>query len=500
MHFSTVDYVIIVVYLIGVAVFGILFSGRQKTANDYFLGSQKMSWWSVCFSIVATETSTLTFISIPGLAYISNMNFLQLAIGYILGRIVIAFVLIPKYYKGEIKTAYEFLGIRFGEPMRKYASITFIILAILANGVRLFITAIPIKFITGLGYFECILIISVVTFIYSYIGGIKAIIWTDVIQLFIYILGAVASIIIIYNMIPGGWNDIVSYAAPKNKFEIFNFNFDSFKNFFTGPYNVLGGIIGGAFLSMASHGTDQTMVQRLLTCSNKKDAQKAIIGSGLIVFIQFSIFLILGVMIFALYQGADYHTLKIADYSLLKSDEIFPKFIIESLPVGLAGLVVAGLLAASMSTLSSAFNSLSLTTVKDLFKIKNTEKNPNRELQASRFATVFWGIVIVGSGLLFRDEKNPAVDYALKIQSLIYGGLLGVFLLGVIMKKANLRDAMIAYTITIIVLACLFILPQFGVMPALNLTWFTFFGVIITFITAGFTVSVFPGKGKAVDI
>ena len=497
MQFSPIDYVIVVAYLIGVAMFGIILSGRQKTANDYFLGSQKMSWWSVCFSIVATETSTLTFISIPGLAYITNMNFLQLSLGYIIGRILVAVVLVPRYYKGEIKTAYEFLGIRFGEPMRKYASVTFIILGILANGVRLFITAIPIKFITGFSYFECIIIISVVTLIYSYIGGIKAIIWTDVVQLFIYILGAIASIFIIYHLLPNGWSDVTQFAVPGNKFQIFNFKFDSFSNFFTGPYNALGGILGGAFLSMASHGTDQMMVQRLLSCHTKKDAQKAIIGSGIIVFLQFAMFLVLGIMIYALYQGADFHSLKIGEYLLTKSDEIFPKFIIESMPAGLSGLVVAGLLSASMSTLSSAFNALASTTVLDLLKVKNTKEDPNKELKYSRYATLFWGIVIIGSGLLFQDEKNPAVDYALKIQSLIYGGLLGVFLLGVAYKKAKLKDAIISYSVTILILASLFILPKFNVIPALNLTWFTFFGVLITFITATFTIFVFPDRSQS---
>ena len=497
MHFSTIDYVIVVGYLIGVALFGIISSGKQTSANDYFLGSNKMSWWSVCFSVVATETSTLTFISIPGLAYISNMNFLQLALGYMIGRIIVAFIFIPKYYKGEMKTAYEYLGIRFGEPMRKYASFTFILLRILASGVRLFITAIPIKFITGFSYFECILIISVVTLVYSYIGGIKAVIWTDVIQMFIYLLGATASIVIIYQLLPGGWDDVMKLAIPQNKFEVFNFHFVNFSTFFTGPYNALGGVIGGAFLSMASHGTDQMIVQRLLTCHNKKDAQKAIIASGGIVFIQFTLFLLLGIMIFALYQGVDFHTLKIGDYMLVKSDEIFPKFIIESLPVGLAGLVVAGLLSASMSTLSSAFNSLASTTVLDILKVKNTEKDPGRELKASRYATVFWGVIIIGSGLMFQDEKNPAVDYALKIQSLIYGGLLGVFLLGAAVKKAHLKDAVISYTVTIIILALLFVLPQFGIIPALNLTWFTFFGVLITFITATFTIFAFPFKNKS---
>ncbi len=229
MNFSTLDYSIVVIYLIAVAFIGIFISGKQTSVKDYFLGSKSIPWWAACFSVVATETSTLTFISIPGLAYISNMNFLQLAFGFLIGRIVVAFVFIPRYYAGNMETAYQFLGNRFGTPMRKYASVTFIVLRVFADGVRLFTTAIPIKFITGLSYFECILIVGLITLVYSYIGGIKAVIWTDVIQIFIYTIGAFASMIVIYNLLPNGWSDVVNFAIPDNKFQIFNFKLpDSF--------------------------------------------------------------------------------------------------------------------------------------------------------------------------------------------------------------------------------------------------------------------------------
>lgn len=492
MHFSTIDYAIVVIYLLGVALFGIISSGKQTSAKDYFLGSKKIPWWAVCFSVVATETSTLTFISIPGLAYITNMNFLQLAFGYLLGRIVVAAVFIPRYYSGDFSTAYEYLGKRFGEGMRKYASVTFIILRIFADGVRLFTTAIPIKFITGLSYFECIVIVGVITLIYSYIGGVKAVIWTDVIQMFVYVLGAGASIIIINSLLPNGWSDVLNIAGAANKFEIFNFKFTSFENFFTGPYNLIGGLLGGAFLSMASHGTDQLIVQRFLTCDNKKSSQKAVIWSGVIVLIQFFIFLLVGVMLYALYDGAAFKTLKIAGEYITKPDEIFPKFIIESLPVGISGLVVAGLLSASMSTLSSAFNSLASTTVFDLFK-KFISKE--KELFYSRLITLFWGVVIIGTGLLFQDETSPAVDFALKIQSLIYGGLLGVFLVGMINKKATNLNAIVSYTFSILILSSLFLLSKFNIIPSINLTFFTFFGVIISFIVS-YTFNLFSRKGN----
>lgn len=306
MNISNVDAIIIVLYLLGVAIFGIYMAGKQSGVKDYFLGNKSIPWWAACFSIVATETSTLTFISIPGVAYISNMNFLQLAIGFIIGRIVIAFVFIPRYYKGQIETAYQFIGNRFGDPMRKYTSSTFIFLRIFADGVRLFTTAIPIKLITGLGYFECILIVGIITVIYSYIGGIKAVIWTDVVQMLIYFLGALFAIYIIIDMLPNGWADVVRFAEPDDKFQVINFAIQeklSLTEFFTGGIGIIGGIIGGAFLSMASHGTDQMIVQRLLTCKDKRSSQMAIIFSGLIVFLQFAIFLIIGVMLYASTKG-----------------------------------------------------------------------------------------------------------------------------------------------------------------------------------------------------
>jgi SSS family solute:Na+ symporter len=489
MHFSTIDYTIVIVYLLAVAAFGIYTSGKQTSTKDYFLGSKNIPWWAACFSVVATETSTLTFISIPGLAYISNMNFLQLALGFLVGRIVVAMVFIPRYYNGNMETAYQFLGNRFGNPMRKYASITFIFLRIFADGVRLFTTAIPIKFITGLSYFECILIVGLITVVYSYIGGIKAVIWTDVIQMFVYFIGAVVSMIVIYNLLPNGWTDVVQYATPTDKFQMFNFTMPgSFTEMFTGGYGLIGGLIGGAFLAMASHGTDQLIVQRLLTCKDKRSSQKAVILSGVIVFFQFAIFLIIGIMLFALYEGADFKTLTMNSMNLTKSDEIFPMFIVKSLPIGLAGLIVAGLLSASMSTLSSTFNSLASTTILDLLQGRKFLNTPEAELKYSKLATIFWAFVIMGTGLLFQSETNPAVDFALKIQSLIYGGLLGVFLLGMVYAKAKLKDAIISYTFAIIILSLLFILPKFGIMPAINLTWFTLFGVIITFAVANVTM------------
>ncbi len=483
MNFTSIDFAIITVYMLAVALFGILTSGKQNTVSDYFLGSKKVPWWAVCFSVVATETSTLTFISIPGLAYITNFGFLQLAIGFIIGRIIVAAVFIPRYYAGNLQTAYQFVGDRFGEPMRKYTSVTFIVLRIFADGVRLFTTAIPVKFITGLGYTECILIVGCITVVYAYVGGIKAVIWTDVVQMFIYFLGAVVSLWILFDLIPGGWDQITAKAAEAGKFSFISLP-KGFGEMFTGGYNIIGGLVGGAFLAMASHGTDQMMVQRLLTCSDKRSSQKAVIMSGIIVFIQFAVFLFIGVLLYVLYDGVDFKSLLINGRNLTKADEIFPMFIVSKLPVGIGGLIVAGLLSASMSTLSSVFNSLASTTILDLMKGSSLFTSDAVKLRYSRLATLFWAFVIMAAGLLFESETNPAVDFALKIQSLIYGGLLGVFLIGIFKPSADSKTAAVSYSVSILTLVCLFILPKFEIIPALNLTWFTFFGVVISFVCA----------------
>ena len=356
MEDRTLDLIIIIIYLIGVALFGIISGGKQKTVKDYFAGSKNVPWWAVCFSIVAAETSTLTFISIPGLAYIANLNFLQVTFGYLIGRIIVAYLFLPAYDKGDLKTAYTFLENRFGGKTRSFASVVFLFTRTAADGVRLFATAIPLKLMLDINYPTAILIIAVVSLIYTYTGGLKGIIWVDVIQMFIYLGGAIVAGIFLLNLLPDGWSSVTTAAAQADKLNIIHFGFENgFAGFFSQPYTLIGGLVGGAFLSMASHGTDQLIVQRLLSTKSLKDSQKAIIGSGIVVIIQFAIFLVLGVMLYAFYGMLN-----------IKSDEIFPTFIINVLPPGVTGIIIAGLFAAAMSTLAGSMSSLSSSTMHDL--------------------------------------------------------------------------------------------------------------------------------------
>lgn len=467
----TIDYVIIVAYLIGIAIFGMVKGGKQKSSKDYFQGSGSVQWWAVCLSIVAAETSTLTFISIPGLAYLTNLNFLQVTIGYLLGRIVISSVLLPSYFKGDLSTAYQFLETRFGGKTRSFASIVFLFTRLAADGVRLFATAIPLKLMLDISYPIAIIIIAVIALTYTYVGGVKGVIWVDVIQMIIYLGGAIIALgFLVFDFLPNGFSSIISAASVDNKFEIFNLGFSGgFAEFFAKPYTLLAGVLGGAFLSMASHGTDQLIVQRLLTTKSLADAKKAIIGSGILVIIQFTLFLVVGLGLYAFYG-----TYNLADLGISKSDEIFPIFIIQHLPVGISGIIIAGLFAAALSTLAGSISALSSSTMLDLYKPFTGINDEVKELKISRYFTIMWAVLLIGSAFFFMSSSQTVVELALSIASFTYGGLLGTFLLGLLNKKAKQEDALAGFT------AGIFIMITVITLNLAAWTWFTLIGVVAT--------------------
>src|SRR6056297_4174289 len=318
MGFTLIDGIVIVVYLIVVAVFGIWSAGTQKTTTDYFLGGREMPWWAILFSVVATETSTLTFLSIPAVAYGGNLLFLQLTFGYIIGRIIVAIWFLPAYVKGEMTTAYQFLEKRFGSGMRKAASSTFIVTRLLADGVRLFATAIPLAIIfrfagvfdawgDGAIYLLAISVIAVITLIYTFLGGIKAVIWMDVVQMVVYIGGALFALILMIGKIDVSFAEIMTTLSSDGKFTLFNWGGGlSFQEFLADPYVFWIAVFGGAVFSIASHGTDQLIVQRLLATGNLKSSQKALIWSGFVASAQFALFLFIGLMLYVFYSGADW--------------------------------------------------------------------------------------------------------------------------------------------------------------------------------------------------
>ena len=493
MGFTSLDYLIVVLYLLGIAIFGVLTGGKRRTTHDYFLGSKEIPWWAVCFAIVATETSTLTFISIPGLAYLTNLNFLQVTFGYLLGRIVASFVFLPAYTRGELQTAYGFLSQRFGPKTRNVASITFMFTRLVADGVRLFATAIPLAillrgwqsltvFSNEQIYIFSIVIMALMTLVYTYIGGVRAVIWTDVVQMFIYLAGAIIAAVVILQDLPTGLSSMLTAAKPAGKLAVIYLGLDkSLSEFFASPYTLIAGIVGGAFLSMASHGTDQLIVQRLLTVKSLRDSQRALIGSGIIVIIQFGIFLLIGILLYAYYRG-----MSLADLGVSKADEIFPKFIIERIPTGLSGLIIAGLLAAAMSTLSGSVNSLASATMLDIYKPYFGKNNSEaKDFLLSRIITLLWAGLLVGMAIFFiYSGSKVLVEIALSVASFTYGGLLGMFLLGVLVKKAKQGDAIIGFVIGILTMIYVVASGKIG------WTWFTLIGSGVT-ILVGTLVSLF---------
>jgi len=487
MGITQLDIFIIIFYLITVAVIGSLSGGKQRTTRDYFLGGESVPWWAVAFSIVAAETSSLTFISVPGLAYVSNLNFLQLAIGFLLARIIIAFLFLPAYKKGSLSTAYAFLEERFGKETRRYASTVFIFTRIAADGVRLFATAIPLAIILKTNayfalwsnvqiYMVSILIIGIVSLVYTYTGGVKGVIWADVVQMFIYLGGAIIALLILL----GRTDSLSSVVSLGDKLQIYNPDWgESIADFFRKPYTLIGSLVGGIFLSMASHGTDQLIVQRLLTTRSLKDGRKAIIASGVVVLIQFTLFLTVGLLLYEFYQGID---LKSAAAPFHKADEIFPYFIIHELPAGVKGLIIAGLLAAAMSTLAGSMSSLSSSAIFDLYKpIFGKKDNDKSDLLVSRVFTVIAAITLSGVAFLFIRLNQSVVEIALGIASITYGGLLGTFLLGLLSKNTTQKGALIGFTCGIIAMVSVALSPVlFGTANLMHYTWYVAFGSAVT--------------------
>jgi len=461
---STLDYAIIVLYLIGITAFGKIIGGKQKTVKDYFIGSQEVPWWVISFSIVAAETSTLTFISIPGLAYLTNLNFLQLTFGYLIGRIIVAQFFLPAYYKGELSTAYSYLQNRFGNKTRSLASVTFLFTRTAADGVRLFATAIPLYLMLDISPMVAIIIIAIVALLYTFTGGVKGVIWVDAIQMLIYIGGAILAVIYLVNSISGNIGQILSSAEIASKLSIFNLGYDKgFAGFFSQPYTLLSGLIGGAFLSMSSHGTDQLVVQRLLAAKNLSESKKALVTTGVIIIFQFALFLVVGVLLYAYYGPLN-----------IKSDEIFPKFIIEVLPSGVKGIIIAGLFAAALSTLAGSITSLSSSVMLDLYIPLKKSIDEKKNLLYSKLLTIFWAVMLIFSAFIFMESSKAVVEVALSIASFTYGGLLGTFLLGLSNKKIQQNHAIAGFISAIVIMSFIIF------FKVVAWTWFILIGVCVT--------------------
>ena len=452
---KVIDLVIIFGYLVGIVLFGAWFARKQKTTSDYFLGDRSVPWWAVAASIVATETSTITFISVPGIAFSrgGNFQFLQLVFGYLLGRIVIALLFIPSYFRGELMTVYQLLDRRFGGKIKVLAASLFVVMRNIADGIRLLLTAIVLAAVytsfqptanAEMIIVASVVLIGVAMIVFTYFGGMEAVIWVEVIQLGIYIVGALAAAVILTTSIDGGLGAAVTTAMQYGKFSLFDFSFD-----FTRTFTFWAGLIGGCFLTMSTHGTDQYLVQRYLCTDRPKRAAAALLTSGAIVLGQFIGFLFIGVLLFAFYHpysDPGYSTAATAAFPFTGGDRVFPDFITRYLPPGLSGLVVAAIFAAAMS---SSLNAIAATAMNDLYKPLRPSRSDQHYLKVSHLLTLLWGVVQIAVALVLRNKNRSALDLALSIASLINGPILGVFLVGVFLKRVSQPPALIGMVVSI---------------------------------------------------
>ena len=473
MGLNALDLGVIIIYLAGVTLFGMSFRRKKNTMKSYFLAGNTIPWWAISLSIVAAETSTLTVISVPGMAYDKDFRFLQLVIGYLIGRAVVSFLFIPQYFRGDLVTAYQLMERRFGHRMRALTAGIFLITRAAAEGVRVFAVAIVVRvalggLLTGLTEFQsdlcAIAIVTVLTLLYTFEGGMAAAIWTDVVQQTIYVTGTVVGFFTILHLVPGGWDTVHTIAGHANKFRVFDLSFN-----FTSTYTLWSGVIGGAFLTTASHGTDQLIVQRLLSARNQRQSQIALLSSGVAILFQFSLFLLIGAMLFVFYK------LYPPVIAFTRTDTIFPTFVVTRMPHGISGLLISAILAAAMSNLSAALNSLSSISIVDFYVRRHPESTERRRMQLSRFAMIGWAVLLFGLALVAR-HGGKVLEVGLSIASVAYGALLGVFLLGVLTRTTSERGAMVG-------MICGFTLNLYlWLCTAIPFTWYVALGSVTTFL------------------
>jgi len=495
---KALDLIIIFGYLIGIVLFGAWFGRKQKTTADYFLGDRSVPWWAVAFSIVATETSTITFISIPGVAFArgGNFGFLQLVFGYLVGRIVISLLFIPSYFRGDLLTVYQLLDQRFGGKIKMVAASLFVVMRNIADGIRLLLTAIVLAAVYAAFQpnansetiiIGSIILIGLAMIIFTYFGGMEAVIWVEVVQLGIYIAGAIAAAVVLISSIDGGLATVSAAATQFGKYSLFDFSFDLSKT-----YTFWSGLIGGCFLTMSTHGTDQYLVQRYLCTDRARRATIALLTSGVIVLVQFIGFLFIGVLLFAFYHpftDPAYATAASAAFPFTGGDRVFPDFITKYMPTGLSGLVVAAIFAAAMS---SSLNSIAATAVNDLYKPFRPNRDDRHYLKVSHLLTLIWGVIQIGVALAVRNQPGSALSNALSIASLINGPILGVFLVGTFLRRVSQPPALIGMLVSIGSMLYVFLATKIA-WP-----WYVFLGSMITFVVAWAASFAFAPSAKEV--
>ena len=480
MVLTWIDYTVIGGYLLAITAFGSYFARFQRTTRDYFLTGRSVPWWAICFTIVATETSTLTFISVPATAYSSDMTFLQLVLGYIIGRLLISAIFIPAYFRGDLMTSYELLQRRFGARVKNLSAVIFLLTRSLADGIRLFATALVISVVTQVPVTAAVVIIGVAMIIYTVRGGASAVIWTDVVQLFVYIAGASVVFVSLLTRIPGGWSEVVRTGLAAGKFRMFDFSFALSR-----PYTLWAGLIGGIALTLSTHGTDQFLVQRLLSARSAREAARGLVLSGFLVFAQFVLFLVIGVMLFTYYQHVP------LPRAVVRNDELLPTFIVTALTHGAAGFIVAAIVAAA---LSPSLNSMAATTVNDFYvKYVRPSADEATLMRVSRMWTVIWGVVQIAVAIGAQWMRRSVLDAGLAVLSYASGPVLGVFLLGTLAPSIQ-EDAAFAGMIAGLVVMTI---TALWAPASIAFTWYVFIGAAATVMVAWAASAIRPARRLA---
>jgi solute:Na+ symporter, SSS family len=505
------DWTVIIAYLLGIIALGSWFGKDQRNTRDYFLGSKDIPWWGIGLSIVAAETSALTIIGVPGLAYGGNIGMMQLIIGYVIARVILAIIMVPHYFKGEIYSPYQILANTFGQTSRQTAAGFFLLSETLAAGVRVFVACIPLQLILGIGEGWSIVLFVILSLVYTYFGGVKAVIWTDAAQFGLFVLGGLFTIFYIPHLFPGGWNEVWNFAAAHGKLAWFNSNIDpqthqwlGWKQLFQDPFNIWMGVIGGTVMVMSSHGAEQLIVQRVLACKTVKDGRKALVLSAFVVFPLFFVFLLTGAMLWAFYQS---HPMVITPPQprpgITQNDFVYPIFMLTEVPHILKGFLIVAILSAAMSSVSSALTSLSSVSTMDFFKKALPHKSDEFFLQFSKGSTIVWAALLIFVAYWTR-QVTSVLDIAFKLRGLTSGALLGGLLLAVFWKKGRSFPVVVGMVISLICMTYVSPLVQNipGLPDALKFpvklafSWYTFFGTTITVVTAFVVRAVLEPKAS----
>jgi solute:Na+ symporter, SSS family len=475
------DYAVVVGYIIAITLFGSWFARFQKTTRDYFLTDQSVPGWAICCTIVATETSTLTFIGVPAQAYAGNWTFLQLVIGYIIGRLLVSAIFIPAYFRGELLTSYELLQRRFGPQVKNLSAVIFLLTRSLADGIRLYATALVINVVTQIDINVIVVVLGVVMIWYTMRGGVSAVIWTDVVQLFIYVAGALVVLFALLSQIHGGWHAVVETGLAAGKFQIWDLSWDP-----RHTYTLWAGLLGGVALTLSTHGTDQYLVQRFLSAKSMQAARGGLVVSGVVVFVQFVLFLLIGVMLYTFYLQTP------LPVPLTRTDQILPIFIVHSLRNGAAGFIVAAIVAAA---LSPSINAMAATTVNDFYvKYLNPHADDPTLMRVSKQMTVFWGIVQTLVALGAQKMSQSVLDAGLSVLSLASGSVLGAFLIGTLMPRVGSTATLFGMIVGLLTMVVVW-----GWTP-IAWTWYVFIGSSVTVAVAwtlSFVLTEVPPHAEA---